>query len=340
MNTSVFARNIQKARKDHQPLFGTLEITQNCNLKCKHCYNFDRSTSPPDRKELSLEEIKETIFQMSELGVLSLNISGGEPLLHPHLDEILEFCRPFHFHLRLKTNGVLLSEKRAREIRALGVKEVDISLYGKDEATYLNFCGKEGFRKAVASIVNAKNSDLKVNVSLILHRLNAEDFTEMTVLLKELKVFFQVSDEITDRYDQSQARDSLAMTKEQYKNLLTGPESHFFTHENPNKDVMCGCAKSVIGINAFGDVFPCIGSPIYSGNIREQNLKTIWKESPPLKKIRDLEFSDFKDCANCTLIKKCSRSSGSAFVNTGKYTACDPTALLFAQARAELDKDK
>ena len=342
MSKSVFADNIDKARKSFQPLFGTLEITQKCNLRCKHCYNFDRTKSPEKQnelQELTTQEIYSTLEQLSDLGVLSLNISGGEPLLHPDILPILEKAKEFHFHIRLKSNGTLISKEMAMKLKASGVKEVDISLYGKDEETYRKFSQKEGFQKALSSLIHCKDSGIKVNASVILHRYNVDDLGEMIQILEKEEIFYHISDEITDRYDGTKAREELAVSEEQYIQLLKGPYSYFFNHENSEKNLMCGCAKTVIGIGSTGEVYPCIGSPMPSGNIRNKPLKDIWMKSPTLNRIRALTNEDFKDCQSCNLIEHCSRSSGSAQINTGKYTGCDPVAFTHAKARKSIKEN-
>jgi radical SAM protein with 4Fe4S-binding SPASM domain len=337
---SVLAKQITRAKDKSQPLFSTLEITQNCNLRCKHCYNFDRSSNenPISKPFLNLNEIKEVLASLNNLGALSLNITGGEPLTHPDLDKIISEAKSYNFHIRLKTNGILLNSSKAKRLFSLGVREVDISLYGASETTYIDFCKKEGFQKTIEAINVAKDANLKVNVSIILHKLNFRDLGAMIHIIEDLGVFFQVSDEITDRYDNTNASNELGLSQSDYLELLEGPFHYFFDHENKERSLQCGCAKTVLGIGAFGDVFPCIGAPVVSGNIRDNGLEFIWENSPILKNIRELKSDDFKECSTCPLIEVCSRSSGSAFVNTGEYTGCDPVAKTFAKARLEKNK--
>lgn len=332
---SLLANKITKAREQAQPLFSTLEITQSCNLKCKHCYNFDRGgeQSQAPQKFMDTSFAKSIIDQLAELNSLSLNITGGEPLLHPGLLELVTYAKAKNFHLRIKTNGLLLSKKVATSLFEAGMREVDISLYGIDEDDYVAFCGKKGFQKTIEAIKNAKESQLKVNVSLILHKGNFKKLAKLISICEDLEVFYNVSDEITDRHDNTEAKDSLGLSEEDYLFLLNSPHAYFFEHENPDKSLLCGCAKTVIGINVHGHVFPCIGAPLYCGSLHEDSLENIWKNSPEMVGIRNLKSNDLKDCSQCEVVELCSRSSGSALLNTGDYKACDPQALKFAKAR-------
>jgi radical SAM protein with 4Fe4S-binding SPASM domain len=76
----------------------------------------------------------------------------------------------------------------------------------------------------------------------------------------------------------------------------------------------------VAGISAFGDVYPCIGAPIASGNLRRQSFHEIWSGSPQLNWIRGLRLDDFPTCKSCEHISHCRRSSGTIYNNTGQYT--------------------
>ncbi len=331
---NVLDRKIQSARKIYQPLFSTIELTQSCNLKCKHCYNFDRESLPTQKKEsFPPELVKRTIYELYEIGALSLAFTGGEPLLYPHLNEVILFAMKYHFHIRIKSNATLVTEKRAEELYHLGVKEFDISLYGVNEKQYLDFTGKEGYEKTLRGIHSLKKAGIVVNLGIILHRQNVEYLDQFIQLAKSLDCPYQISDEITDRYDKTMASQTLAITQDQYEKLLDGPYKEYFNHKNPDKALMCGCAKTVIGIGHRGDVYPCIGSPIPAGNIHSLSLVKIWNDSPVFKRIRDLQDTDFKKCQDCELITDCSRSSGSAYINTGEYTGCDPLAKEFALAR-------
>ena len=80
-----------------------LEITDACNLKCIHCYN---DSGKKRRNELTLEEIYKLIDEAKRIGVLRVNVSGGEPLVHPHFFEIAEYIRDCSLGLELFTNGV------------------------------------------------------------------------------------------------------------------------------------------------------------------------------------------------------------------------------------------
>jgi radical SAM protein with 4Fe4S-binding SPASM domain len=75
----------------------------------------------------------------------------------------------------------------------------------------------------------------------------------------------------------------------------------------------------VCGITAFGEVYPCIGAPVPSGNLRRNSFHEVWSNSPTLRWIRGLTLQDFPACRSCDHMKHCRRSSGVIYNNTGFY---------------------
>lgn len=319
-----------------QPLYMTFEITLSCPLKCRHCYNFDRSQPKIASNQLSREEIIHTIPKLAEAGVLSLAFTGGEPLTHPHLNEFVEVARKNHFMIKIKTNGVLLDEARVISLKKAGVNDFDLSLYGATNLTYERFCDiDQGFSKVENALNYLLAQDFKPTVNIALHRYNVDEFDEMIQFCESLNVAYNTSLELTDRYDLTSSND-YTLTKDQCIKLMTGKYRHLFLGENPAGNLQCPCAVANCAISVTGDVYPCIGSPIKAGNIREDEFIEIWKHSKVLNEIRKIKNEDFKECFPCPDKNYCQRSSGSAYINTGNYLGKDPRTCEISQLRHEI----
>ena len=91
-----------------------LELTSQCNLCCRHCYN---SSSSENTAQLSKETILTCLEFFSRNGVQDLSVSGGEPLLHPDVVDILHDAHERGFRTLLATNGTLLSRELVKHIR-------------------------------------------------------------------------------------------------------------------------------------------------------------------------------------------------------------------------------
>ncbi|MGQ9712283.1 MAG: radical SAM protein [Desulfotomaculales bacterium] len=117
------------------PLVVTIELTNECNLKCRHCY---ASAGEKLDNELSLDEIKQLLGEISQLGTMEVEFSGGEPLLRPDLFEMIEYAEGLDFSVVLITNGTLVDREVASTLGNLGLKHVQVSLDGlKENHNYL-----------------------------------------------------------------------------------------------------------------------------------------------------------------------------------------------------------
>lgn len=335
--SSIMDQTIEAAYKSCTPLFVTIETTLGCNYKCVHCYNFDRSGPVPANvkgEQLTKEEFLNIIDQVCSAGALYISFTGGESLLYPHLSDLIERVVENKSMARVKTNGHLLTKSVCKKLVDSGCRALDVSVYGADEDSYKNFTGQVGsFSQVLDGLRNAISFDMEVQLNLILHKDNCMDIGKMINMAEGLGLPYQFSDEMTARYDGTEDSQDFGITEDQYNELLEGPHKDLFWHDNSDEAFQCSCARNVVGIGLDGVVFPCIGAPIPSGNLKESNFKDVWDNSLEFKKIRNLKQSDFSDCVTCNVKHYCNRSSGSAYVNTDNYIGCDPMAEKVAKIR-------
>lgn len=321
------------------PLFTTLELSQDCNLKCGHCYNFDR-TKPvrveDKRTGLSFDNWVKVIDEIMQAGAFYLCFTGGEVLMYPRLWELVDEVTKRHGIVKLKSNGALLTEENVSRIHSHKVSAVEISLYGMSEESYALFTGRTGmFEKTVQGTRRLCENGVSVTLNIILNRLNVNEIDGMVSFAESLNIPYNFSDEITRRYDETESSLDFNLTDEQYESLLHGKYGKFFNirHDLKNHSFQCSCARNVCGIGHNGDVYPCIGAPMKVANILEKPFHEIWNDSPLFRKIRGISNQDFKECINCDVAEYCNRSSGSAYTNTKDYFGCDPTSRRIAELR-------
>ncbi len=326
------------ALKNCIPLNVTMELTQECNFHCTHCYNFDRtqsSTNPHKENSLSLAKWKDIIDQVRDMGCFYICFTGGETLTVPFLDELISYAKEKGAAVRIKTNGSLLTKNRAKKLKELGVSDIEFSLYGGTQETHDNFTQTKGhFKKVLDSLVWAKSSELNPICNIILHRDSIGEFSKMILLLKEREIPHQVSTEISVRHDGSRGSLDYRASVKDLESLFTSEDGReLLPHENTTGNIQCACARSNCGIGFDGSVYPCIGAPILAGTLKDQSFKFIWQNSPVFKRIRGLESKDYEDCHHCDDRNFCQRSSGLVFNNTGKYTgsekhSCETAAMI------------
>ncbi len=96
-------------------------LTEGCNLRCRHCWIAPKyQTEGNSYPALDLDLFKAIIEQAKPLGLTGVKLTGGEPLLHPQIKEILEHIRAENLDLTVETNGVLCTLELAGKIAACG----------------------------------------------------------------------------------------------------------------------------------------------------------------------------------------------------------------------------
>jgi radical SAM protein with 4Fe4S-binding SPASM domain len=156
-----------------------LQITDRCNLRCKHCYIGQRKDN-----ELSVCRIRKILHEFEEIQGLRVLITGGEPLTHSRFAEINGMLPQFLIRKILFTNGLLLSKKI---LKNLNVDEIQISIDGLENA-HDSLRGRGTFKKAIEAVKSSINSGFEVSVSTMVHPVNLGDFDEMEALFKGLGI--------------------------------------------------------------------------------------------------------------------------------------------------------
>jgi radical SAM protein with 4Fe4S-binding SPASM domain len=156
-----------------------LQMTDECNFRCKHCFLGKKTPS-----ELSVNQISALLQEFEEMQGLRVLITGGEPLLHRKFKEINEILPDFFIRKILFTNGSLLSKN---VLKRLSVNEIQISIDGLEHA-HDALRGKGTYRLALNAVKRAIDSGFEVSISTMVHAHNLEDFDEMDRFFKGLGI--------------------------------------------------------------------------------------------------------------------------------------------------------
>ncbi|MDR2725183.1 MAG: radical SAM protein [Candidatus Adiutrix sp.] len=157
-------------------------VTRACNLTCGHCYAEADSGPAPD--ELTRAEALRLVDHLVEYGTPVILFSGGEPLLHPHIFELIERAVKGGVRAVLSTNGLLIGRETAARLSGLGLSYVGISLDGL-EATHDELRGRPGlFGLTLKAIHAAREAGLNVGLRLTLNRRNLAELDDLFDLLE------------------------------------------------------------------------------------------------------------------------------------------------------------
>ena len=110
-------------RSQRHPVLAHMVVTRRCNLACTYCNEFDDFSKP-----VPTEALFKRIDQLAALGTTVITMTGGEPLLHPDLDQVIARIRSHGIIAILVTNGYLLNVERIQRLNAAGVDHMQISV--------------------------------------------------------------------------------------------------------------------------------------------------------------------------------------------------------------------
>lgn len=172
-----------------------LSLTARCNLACPYCL--------PDGQEppglLNTAERLALIAALQPLGLQTLRLTGGEPLLHPHVEELIHEARALGVEeIALTSNGTLLSAERAQHLRNAGLSRLTLSLDGTTGASVARMAGltnadagTNALNKVLAAIEHAKRAgfsasrgELKLN-AVIQRGANDDQLVPLAALARE-----------------------------------------------------------------------------------------------------------------------------------------------------------
>ncbi|MBI3858198.1 MAG: radical SAM protein [Planctomycetes bacterium] len=312
------------------PLNVTLELTLRCNIRCTHCYNFDRDqpragTGP----ELSAEEIRTLLDDLRRAGTLFLSLSGGEAMVHPRFWEIADEAAARGFALTVLSNGTLLTEAACDRLASYAnLWGVSLSVYGARPETHDAITQVAGsFERTMAGARRMAARGARIGLKFVLMKGNAAEAGTMIAGAEAEGFEFSIDPTITWRYDGTSGSLAGRVDHETLEALYRKPLRPLIKPgpaEPTDDQFKCNCARGNAAVSATGEVYPCIATPLRAGSIRERSFVDIWNESPVFQWIRGLRVADFKTCAPCGLKSWCRRSPGPAYLLTGDYTGVDP----------------
>lgn len=181
--------NVKKI--ETSPVFKRIffEITPQCNLRCRHCYN-QSDMQVAHENQLTTEEVKGLIDQAHEIGVWQFDLTGGELFLREDILEILEYLQKKGMATVLFSNLTLLDEAKAQKLKEFQVRKVVTSIDGFSNQVHDDFRGVRGsLEKTIASIHMLKELDIPVSVNIMVGEHNFTELDQLSDYLRfELKL--------------------------------------------------------------------------------------------------------------------------------------------------------
>jgi len=343
------------------------ELTRSCNLFCAHC----RGSATPDsyRDELTTEECFRLVDQILEVGRPIIILTGGEPLCRPDVLEIAQYMANKGLRVVMGTNGTLITEEMASQLKAVSISRLGISLDFPVAELQDNFRGQAGaFAAVMKGIANARRAGIEVQINSTITRLNVDYLDDLlTIALDVGAVAFHPFMLVPT--GRGKGLESVELSPERYEQTLhwiydkqveLGDKIFFkptdvphylrvmkqrqkqdrrvktevATGHNPANTITRGCLAGIgfCFVSYQGKVKGCGYLDVEAGDIRKERFAQVWANSPLFRQLRDLSNLKGK-CGVCEYKRICGGCRARAYEATSDYLEAEPYCIYEPSVR-------
>jgi AdoMet-dependent heme synthase len=297
-----YLTNYKKAPK---PVNVIWEVSYRCTCKCGFC---DRWKEGPKKmkQELSTEEAKKTVLQLKQVGIKSLHLSGGEPLIRKDIFYLMRYAKKLGISISMSTNGMLIDNKNIKKIKHCFDK-VSVSIDSFNQDTHDKIRGVKAFNKAINAVKILKKENIKTNISCVVTGENFKDIIGLNKLAKKHNVslhmqvihdsennFLKVSNKELKNFSKDFNKSwggiypKIANQRFLERSINLGYYKEFpnfiFNPEKLVKKMTCFAGSYNFIIGPYGDIYPCEMIRKSQGNVKTEPLVKIWKRMAKLRR--------------------------------------------------------
>jgi radical SAM protein with 4Fe4S-binding SPASM domain len=332
---------------DERPFVLIWEVTQACELACEHC----RADATPDRHpdELSTAEGKALLDDVRRFGDGQLVVlSGGDPLAREDTVEFVDYGTDIGLRMTVTPSGTRsLSTGAVRALADAGVKQLAVSIDGATPGSHDSFRGEAGsFEQTVRAARDAREAGVPLQVNTTVCAQTVDDLPAIRDLVRELdavlwSVFFLVPvgrGRVLDPVSPARAERVMwfldEVSREEDFGVKTTEAPHFrrVQAQRAQSERGDGGPRRRGGITAgdgfafvshTGEVFPSGFLPESAGNVGEDSIVDLYRDSDLFERLRRKDELTGK-CGACEFRQVCGGSRSRAYAETGDPMGSDP----------------
>ena len=278
------------------------ELSYRCPLSCAYCSN------PVDlerrRDELGTADWKRVFAEAAALGILQVNLTGGEPLVRDDLEELVAAARASELYVNLITSGIPADGDRLGRLVAAGLDSLQLSVQDVDPAGAAWIAGRDGLEAKLEMAEAARALRLPLTLNVVLHRGNIARTADFVALAErigaerlELANTQYLGWALVNRDALLPSRGELTSARavaDAARERLRGRIEILFVRPDYYADrpraCMDGWARRYIVVTPDGTALPChqaasIPSLAFE-NVRDRSLAALWTDSPSFRAFR------------------------------------------------------
>lgn len=286
----------------------TIELTNKCNSRCVHCYNDEKNSM-----EVSLDTVIKIIDQAYELNVFQITLTGGDPLLHSNIVEIIDYIKKKDMAINLLTS---LNMYNTIPYQSLCLcDKIGVSIYGSNSKKHDSITQCYGsFERMMKNVNVLRSFGVSICFNITILKNNVSDIDNIISLVRSMGVQYRLNYNIHGKkHDQYQAS-SIDLCHYLHKYLKHNMQTQL------DKEFKCTAASSSLWIDTNLDVFPCVFFRANLGNFLKTTLKEIWTCSDVIKLCRNFKSTNLKYCDKCKYKVACLPCIGENYNQNGDIT--------------------
>ncbi|MBQ4511951.1 MAG: radical SAM protein [Anaerolineaceae bacterium] len=325
------------------------ELTDQCNLRCLHCGS---SCNAQRSRFLETKKVIETICETAgHEGRVHVVLTGGEPLLHPGFQEIIEALHNSNLYWSVVTNAMLLTDKTAEQMKKNRIYSAAVSLDGNaEEHNYLRR-NSHAFDHAVRGIRILKNHGIYVQVASVITKRTLPRLEDLYIEVNDLHVdSWKVLN--IEPIGEARKNSELLLDREELFRLFSFIQkkrsdfdqkpgqmevtygcSHFLPDAYEGKirttPFICGAGIMIASVQCNGDIAACLDierrNELVQGNIYQDSLWDVWQNRFQI--FRRDRTTDSPQCGDCRYALVCGGDS----LHTWDFEHKNPNLCLFRE---------
>lgn len=338
----------------------TWEISRVCNLRCRHCL-----TAAPYKEDITnltddlvFADFMPVINALQEMGIFSVTLTGGEPLLHPKILAILDALNNAGICADIATNGYAVSDSLSSELANRRISSIQVSIDGFAEfhddfrgvpgafngsIKSLERFSDLGFNTSISTTVTPKNLELLPSLVALAYQKGCATYKAIPMMCagrathpdspsglsgNELRRFATLIQNLDKQY---KGRMEIYTASAMMHLLGDQPVAPSDRDDLTATPMGCAAGKSTLNIGVDGSISPCPFLRTHRlGNLLERPLWEIWDSSPTLQELRSLTLADFPEaCQSCghAGISCAGGCRASAYSKTDSLCGKDPSCF-------------
>ena len=320
--------------RDHNLLTDLhVDLTDACTERCVHCY------VPQGQCDyLPYALVEKVLREFREQQGLTVQLSGGECMMHPDFAKICRLCRKLDLNFIVLSNLTLCNEEMISVLKETDPQFVNVSLYSMKAEEHDAITRIRGsWKKTMAAIDACQTAGIHIRLATPLLKANQHAYPELRKFAAERHVHIIPDCDILPKCNGDCSNLNYACSPEEVETALR--EDPSFWDRGYGKalrgkpdDRVCDVGK-LLCVNSKGDYYPCSGMHGYVlGNARDNTLTEVWK-GEKIEYLRTLKNKDFPKCVSCEHRAFCKVCPAFNFNATGSLFESIPAKCALAEVK-------